>query len=141
MTKEHKTLRVRIPPYQHPRNGWRRSISAELEQAVTARAIAYCPGDQLELVVTLYMTKDEIGWHDVDNRLKDIMDALQGRGGGSKANKTLTVVVPNDHQIQKVTIEKRTPPPQSHGWGHLIIRKYKELANKPLHRTRRNARR
>jgi len=134
MIKQHKTLRMRIPPYQHPRNKWRRSIIAEIEQVAAARAITYQPEDQLELIVTLYMTTDEIAWHDVDNRLKDIMDALQGRAGGSKANKVLAAVVPNDHQIHKVTIEKRTVPPQSHGWGHLIIRKYKQFANKPLHR-------
>jgi Holliday junction resolvase RusA-like endonuclease len=134
MTKQHKTLRIRIPPYQHPRNEWRRSIIAQIEQAATARAVTYQPQDQLELIVTIYMTTDEIVWHDVDNRLKDIMDALQGRAGGSKAKKGLAAVVPNDHQIHKVTIEKRTIPPQSHGWGHLIIRKYKESANKRLHR-------
>jgi len=134
MTKKHKTLKVRIPPYQHPRNKWRRSIITQIERVAAPRAITYQPGDKLELIVTLYMTADEIVWHDVDNRLKDIMDALQGRAGGSKAKKVLTAVVPNDHQIHKVTIEKRTVPPQSHGWGHLIIRKYKEVANKRLHR-------
>jgi Holliday junction resolvase RusA-like endonuclease len=134
MRKQHKTLRIRIPPYQHPRNEWRRSIIAQIEQATAARAVTYQPEDQLELIVTLYMIKDEIAWHDVDNRLKDIMDALQGRAGGSKANKVLIALVPNDHQIHKVTIEKRTAPRQSHGWGHLIIRRYKESANKRLHR-------
>ncbi len=134
MTKRHQTLRVRIPPYQPPRNEWRQNIHAELIKAATARAVVYRPKDKLELFITLYLTENEIGWHDVDNRLKDIMDALQGRAGGSKANKALAAVVPNDHQIHKVTIEKRTVPPQSHGWGHLIIRKYKEFANKPLHR-------
>jgi Holliday junction resolvase RusA-like endonuclease len=89
MTKHHKTLRMRIPPYQHPRNKWRRSIITEVEQAAAAQAITYQPEDQLELIVTLYMTTDESAWHDVDNRLKDIMDALQGRAGGSKANKVL----------------------------------------------------
>jgi len=136
MTKPHQTLRVRIPPYKQPRNEWRHSIHTELIKAATAQAVVYRPGDRLELFVTLYLTEGEIGWHDVDNRLKDIMDALQGRAGGSKAVRTLSVVVPNDHQIMKVTIEKRTSTPQSHGWGHLIIRKYKTLANKPLHRTR-----
>ncbi|MBM4308415.1 MAG: RusA family crossover junction endodeoxyribonuclease [Deltaproteobacteria bacterium] len=134
MTKQRKTLKVRIPPYQPPRNKWRRSIILQIEKAAASRAITYRSMDQLELIVTLYMTTDEIAWHDVDNRLKDIMDALQGRAGGSKANKILTAVVPNDHQIHKVTIEKRTAPRQSHGWGHLIILKYQESANKRLHR-------
>jgi hypothetical protein len=35
-------------------------------------------------------------------------------------------LIPNDRQIYKVTIEKKRPPRQSHGLGHLQIRKYKE---------------
>jgi len=64
--------------------------------------------------------------HDLDNRLKDIMDALQGRAGGSKAQPTLSPVIPNDRQIYRVIIEKKEPPQQSRGLGHLIIRKYIE---------------
>lgn len=71
------------------------------------------------------MRTDKIDWHDVDNRLKDIMDALQGKAGGPKEKRTLKPIVPNDSQVYKVTIEKRTPPPQSLGFGHLIIKKYK----------------
>lgn len=63
-------------------------------------------------------------FHDVDNRLKDIMDSLQGRMGGSKKEQTFERIIPNDRQIYKVTIEKKRPPIQSHGLGHLIIRKY-----------------
>lgn len=93
--------------------------------------VEYTATDRLELVITLYIPKDKIGWHDVDNRLKDIMDALQGRAGGSKAKHSLPAIISNDHQIHRVIIEKRTPPPQSLGMGHLIIRKHKEIANTP----------
>jgi Holliday junction resolvase RusA-like endonuclease len=135
MARRRQTLRIRIPPYRYPRNEWRRAIHAELSKAVTAQAVEYRPEDKLELIVTLYITEDKIGWHDVDNRLKDIMDALQGRAGGPKWERSLRLIVPNDHQIHKVTIEKRTPPPQSHGLGHLIIRKHEETANQGVHRT------
>jgi hypothetical protein len=62
--------------------------------------------------------------HDVDNRLKDIMDALQGRAGGSKKLRAYSPIIPNDKQIFRVIIEKSLPPPQSKGLGHLIITKY-----------------
>lgn len=125
MSKRRQTLRVRIPPYESPRNEWRLTIHAELIKASVSQAVSYRAEDKLELLITLYMPENQILWHDVDNRLKDIMDALQGRAGGSKSNRALVPIIPNDHQIQKVTIEKMTPPLQSHGYGHLTIRKKK----------------
>ena len=135
MGKRRQTLHVRIPPYRCPRNEWRRAIHAELIKATAAQGTRYTTTDKLELAVTLYMPEAEIAWHDVDNRLKDIMDALQGRAGGPKTEHRLQTVIPNDHQIHKVTIEKRIPPPQSHGLGHLVIRKHKEIANQVSRRT------
>jgi hypothetical protein len=41
-----------------------------------------------------------IKFHDVDNRLKDIMDSLQGRMGGSKKEQLFERLIPNDSQIQ-----------------------------------------
>jgi len=61
----------------------------------------------------------------VDNRLKDIMDALQGRLGGPKAVRRKRPVIVNDYQIWRVVIEKGEPPPQSQGFGHLTIRPYR----------------
>jgi hypothetical protein len=62
--------------------------------------------------------------HDVDNRLKDILDALQGRAGGPKKKRTLEPIIPNDRQIYRVIMEKGLPPRQSKGFGHLTIRKF-----------------
>jgi Holliday junction resolvase RusA-like endonuclease len=135
MGKRPQTLRVRIPPYRHPRNEWRCAIHAELIKAASAQQIKYTATDSLELIIILYLSDDKIGWHDVDNRLKDIMDALQGRAGGPKTEHRLRVLVPNDHQIHKVMIEKRLAPQQSLGMGHLIIRKHKKAANMALHGT------
>jgi len=74
------------------------------------------PTDKLEVSLRLYFSGDrstEI--HDVDNRLKDCLDALQGRVGGTKtkAGRTLKPIVPNDRQIWRVVVQKtlggRTP--------------------------------
>ena len=133
MAKHRQSLRVRIPLYRHPRNDWRLALHKEIVKVAAKRAVVYRPDDRLELIVAMYLSEDKIGWHDLDNRLKDIMDALQGRAGGPKTEHRLQAVVPNDHQIQKVIIEKRVPPPQSLGMGHLTIRKHKEVANQALH--------
>lgn len=57
------------------------------------------------------------------------MDALQGRVGGPKAIRRLQQIIPNDHQIYRVVIEKMLPPGQSHGMGLLVIRKYKRIGS------------
>ena len=65
--------------------------------------------------------------HDLDNRLKDIMDALQGRAGGSKKTRRWLPIIRNDKQIYQVTIEKALPPKQSKGLGHLVITRHKDI--------------
>ena len=126
MAKRRQSLRIRIPLYHPPRNNWKMSIHNELMKKILTHSVQYIKSERLELKIILYLPPNKIGWHDVDNRLKDIMDALQGRAGGPKAKRFLKPVIPNDSQIYKVTIEKKTPPGQSHGLGHLIIRKYKQ---------------
>jgi len=95
--------------------------------AIKDKGIEYTTDQKLELFITLYLAEPHIRFHDVDNRLKDIMDSLQGRMGGSKKKQLFKRLIPNDRQIYKVTIEKKRPPIQSHGLGHLEIRKYREV--------------
>jgi len=124
MAKRRLKLKVRIPPYSSPRNKWRHQIHRAVLEAAQKKDIQYQEGDQLELKLVLYLPEMGLRFHDVDNRLKDVMDALQGLTGGPKGKSKLTAIVPNDHQVFKVTVEKRLPPPQSHGAGHLVIRGY-----------------
>lgn len=98
----------------------------------------YKPSDRLELTVRLYLSGRALEIHDVDNRLKDIMDALQGRIGGSKALKPQAPLLANDRQVWRVVIEKNAPPPQSHGMGHLIIRRLR--AEVPIRKSRGSSR-
>lgn len=135
MSKRRQSLRVRIPPYRPPRNAWRESIHTEILTVAESRGVAYQAEDKLELIITLYLDETGLTLHDVDNRLKDIMDALQGRAGGPKSTHHLKPIIPNDHQVFRVIVEKMLPPRQSRGMGHLVVRKYNRLANKPLHAT------
>jgi len=120
MAKRKTKLSIRIPPYETPRNAWRRKI---LEIAKKAN-ITYLPSDKLQLKVRLYLDNEALSFHDIDNRLKDIMDALQDRIGGSKKGCVRKPIVPNDHQIFRAIIEKSSPSKQSKGYGHLLITKY-----------------
>ena len=123
------SLHVRIPPYQHPRNAWRKSIHAEAVKVAQTHGVSYQAEDKLELIITLYLDETEIRFHDVDNRLKDIMDALQGRAGGPKVERQMRPIIPNDYQVFRVSIEKIIPPGQSHNMGHLKIKRYRRNAN------------
>jgi Holliday junction resolvase RusA-like endonuclease len=127
MAKRRQTLKLRIPPYVPPRSKWRRVLHSELIKACQENAIRYLSKDNLELEVVLYLGRQDLKFHDVDNRLKDIMDAMQGRAGGGKKSKTLVPIIANDSQIYKVTIEKKHPPKQSCGLGHLVIKNYKNI--------------
>jgi Holliday junction resolvase RusA-like endonuclease len=116
-------LTIRIPPYRAPRNAWRRQLHQAIAAAQRKSPVIYKPTDKLEVEVRLYIKGSALGLHDVDNRLKDVLDALQGRAGGSKRTRTLRPIVPNDHQVYRVVVEKASPPGQSHGRGHLVIRR------------------
>jgi len=125
MPKRRLKLKVRIPPYQKPKNEWRREIHEASLDAAKDAGIEYRDDDRLELDLKLYLHEKALEIHDVDNRLKDVMDALQGKAGGPKNIQKLKPIIPNDNQIFKVAIEKLYPPKQSHAAGHLTIRQYK----------------
>ncbi len=61
--------------------------------------------------------------HDVDNRLKDVLDALQGRAGGSKVSHDLDPIIPNDRQIYRVSVEKSPRTDRKRPRGKVILRK------------------
>lgn len=126
MPKRPLKLKIRIPEYAAPRNSWREAIHRAVVDVQTTTRVTYEPDDKLEVLLQLYFTDArscEI--HDVDNRLKDCLDALQGRVGGTKtkARRALPPIVPNDRQIWRVVVQKGRAPKQAHGRGHLTIRR------------------
>ncbi|OGK82671.1 MAG: hypothetical protein A2X53_08810 [Candidatus Rokubacteria bacterium GWA2_70_23] len=126
MPKRPMKLSIRIPEYAPPRNTWRKAIHRAVVERQSTSPVRYEPTDRLELSLRLYFTGGRAAEiHDVDNRLKDCLDALQGRVGGTKtkAGRTLKAIVPNDRQIWRVVVQKSRAPKNSHGRGHLTIRK------------------
>ena len=126
MSKRPLNLKVRIPEYAPPRNTWREAIHQAVTAVQRTTRVRYEPDDRLEVFLQLYFTdgrSTEI--HDVDNRLKDCLDALQGRVGGTKtkAQRGLPPIVPNDSQIWRAVVQKGPAPKQANGRGHLIVRR------------------
>ena len=121
MAKPKQKLKFRLPKYESPRNAWRKRIYAAALQAAENQGVEYGSEAKLAVEVKLYLRGRTLEIHDVDNRLKDILDALQGRAGGSKAIRQLQPIILNDRQIYRVIVTKSPPPKQSLGLGHVTI--------------------
>lgn len=93
----------------------------------------YEDDDLLDVEVLLYLTRGKRhDIHDVDNRLKDILDALQGRFRGYSPKKHRRLIA-NDNKICRAVIEKRPTPKvfknrAEDTGGRLIIRAFKRTA-------------
>jgi Holliday junction resolvase RusA-like endonuclease len=118
MAKRKFKIHFRIPPYATPRNDWRRLIYNAARKEMETGRVTYRKDDRLAVTLVLYFPR-AIGFHDVDNRLKDVLDALQGRMG----KVTRRPLIPNDKQVYRVAVTKMLPPPQSHTLGHVTITK------------------
>ena len=126
MHKRPLTISFRIPPYPSGRKlKWRHAIHAAALEACTRAGVTYAEDDRLEVHVRLYMDASLLASHDVDNRAKDVLDALQGRAGGSKRVRRLSAIIPNDNQVFKLVIAKALPPKQSRFLGHVEVRRLK----------------
>ncbi len=126
MAKPRRTIVATLPTYQRDRRQWRQDILANVLAA--AAGVEYEHNDPLEVVVLLYLSRGKrVAIHDVDNRLKDILDALQGRFGGSKIRGNERRLIENDNQVRRVLIEKQEIPKMfgNEGGGKLLIRPYR----------------
>jgi Holliday junction resolvase RusA-like endonuclease len=117
-------VHFRIPPYVTPRNRWRRRIYAEALSKLEEQGVTYLADDRLEITIVLYLTAIGLKFQDIDNRVKDVLDALQARMGGSKKKRLVKPLIPNDSQIFKLAVRKSLPPKQSHALGHVTISRY-----------------
>ncbi|SRR6266566_5769028 len=121
-----KILKVSLPPYTSPRNEWRRKIHKAVSRSMNAGKVTYAPDDRFAVDIELHMTETMLGFHDVDNRLKDVLDALQGRMGGSKKVHAHTRLISNDKQVFEVVIKKVLLSTGSRGGGILKLRRIRQ---------------
>jgi hypothetical protein len=118
----------RLPGYQHDRYEWRKKILERAQLAARTAGVIYSKKDHLEVVVLLYLNKGKrLIIHDVDNRLKDILDALQGRFGGAKADRSENRLIDNDRQVCRVVMEKQKIPKHldATAGGKMLIRPFR----------------
>ena len=128
---------------QSNRKEWRKAILRCARGAADALPGGWDADAQFEVVALLYLTKGkQLDKHDVDNRLKDILDGLQGAFAAKKDGKTRAEdrVIKNDRNVWRVVIEKQKLPKvysnrDNPPGGRLLIRPY-EIHRWPLQATK-----
>jgi hypothetical protein len=113
--------------------------------------VQYSETDKLEVHVTFYLEGRKLTVLDLENRLKDLFDALQGFLGDKGTRGHLVPIIPNDSQIYRIVVEKRRPPKAAaKSLSTVVIKKYtndrrtarapREFAKKPPVRSDRPSR-
>lgn len=110
MAKRNLKLSVRIPNFMTDSAAWRRAIHAAIVKAQDRQKVRYLETDKLEVHIRFHLTNPKLTILDLDNRLKDVFDALQGCIGEKGKSGELRPIIPNDNQIYRVIAEKQLAP-------------------------------
>ena len=124
MAKRRFTISATLPAYAPPRNEWRRRVHAAVLEAQTFRGVGYRESDQLELRVSIFLQSRPLDVHDVDERVKDIVDALEGRIAGRRSRRRIAPIVATG-QMRRVILEKDTRSLRGRPFGVLTISRYR----------------
>lgn len=134
MSKSAKTIECSLPGYQTDRKEWRKEILSCARKVLRAPN-RWSPAGPFEVIALLYLTEGkQYDRHDVDNRLKDILDGLQGAFNDKVDGKRRHPdrLIANDSSVCRVVVEKQYLPkkyknreryPDPPG-GRLIVRPY-----------------
>jgi hypothetical protein len=124
VAKRRFTISATLAAYAPPRNEWRRKVHAAVLEAQTFRGVGYRESDQLELRVSIFLPSRPLDLHDVDERIKDISDALEGRIAGRRSRRRIAPIVAGG-QIRRVILERDTRTLRGRPFGVLTISRYR----------------
>jgi Holliday junction resolvase RusA-like endonuclease len=126
MAKRPMKLTVKLPNFQTDSAAWRREMNAAVAAARAKTTIRYRSDDKLEVHIKFYLQDRKLAVLDIDNRLKDVLDALQGMLGDKGKKKLLEPIIPNDNQIYRIVAEKRLAPKANRkSLSSLVIQRYR----------------
>lgn len=123
MAKRRFSITVQLPAYSRPRNEWRRKVHGAVLEAQTRRGVGYQDADRLELRISLALDGRPLDIHEIDERVKDIVDALGGRIAGPRSHRRIAPIV-SDEQIRRIVLE-RAPRRRGRTLGQLAVSRYK----------------
>jgi len=124
VAKRRFTISATLPAYAPPRNEWRRRVHAAVLEAQTFRGVGYRESDELELRVSIFLGARALDVHEIDERVKDIVDALEGRIAGRRSRRHIAPIV-SGGQIRRVILEKDTRTLRGRPFGVLAIARYR----------------
>jgi hypothetical protein len=124
MAKRRFSISTALPAYARPRNEWRRRVHAAVLDAQTRRGVGYRDADRLEVRITLFLGERPLDLHDIDERVKDVVDALAGRIAGPRSRRRIAPIVPSPDQIRRIILEKETSRGPRGTLGELAISRY-----------------
>ena len=100
-------------------------MHAAVLEAQTSRGVGYHESDRLELRVVLFLASRALDIHEIDERIKDIVDALGGRIAGPRSQRRIAPIVPLPDQIRQIILEKDTRSVRGRPLGQLTIARYR----------------
>jgi len=124
VAKRRFSISATLAAYAPPRNEWRRRVHAAVLEAQTFRGVGYRDSDQLELRVSIFLGARPLDVHEIDERVKDIVDALEGRIAGRRSRRRIAPIV-SGGQIRRVILEKDTRMLRGRPFGVLAIARYR----------------
>ena len=93
--------------------------------AQTSRGVGYRESDRLELRIALFLGQRPLDIHEIDERVKDILDALGGRIAGPRSRRRIAPIIPLPDQIRRIILEKDTRSLRGRPLGQLTISRYR----------------
>ena len=125
MAKRRFSITVPLPGYARPRNEWRRRVHASVLDAQTRRGVGYRDADRVEVRITLFLGERPLDLHEIEERVKDVIDALEGRIAGPRSRRRIAPIIPSPDQIQRIVLEKSGARGRRGALGELAISRYR----------------
>jgi hypothetical protein len=99
-------------------------VHAAILEAQTTRGVGYRESDQLELRVSIFLPSRALDVHDIDERVKDIVDALEGRIAGRRSRRRIAPIV-TAGQIRRVILERDERSLRGRPFAVLTVSRYR----------------
>ena len=90
----------------------------------TRRGVGYRESDQLEVRISLPLGDRPLDIHEIDERVKDVIDALEGRIAGPRSRRRIAPIVPSSDQIRRIVLEKEPRRIRRRALGELAISRF-----------------
>ena len=125
-------LRMVLPKYGTPAFEWKLAIHGAAMAASEQQSVKFLVNEPLEVEIVLHM-RGGLAKRDVDNRVKQVLDALQGKLGQAGKKPGLFL---DDNQVFRIVAETRRLPadlPKSHGgWLTVVTYNADQAATDPM---------